>query len=65
MVPNDRNVTISIANTEFAFVPYNKVIWYLMCYIQSKECTAGRCYPYVTLIHCIHEAQGIYMYISG
>jgi hypothetical protein len=47
---NDCNMTISIANAESAFVTYNKVIWYLMCYFQMNDTRDAGCYSFVALM---------------
>jgi len=51
-------MTVSIAHAESPFLPYDKVIWYLMCYFQTEFSRGARCYSYVVLIQNSQQSSG-------
>jgi len=47
---NDCNMTASVAHADFPFVPYDKVIWYLLCYFQMKVSRGTGRYSFFVLM---------------
>jgi hypothetical protein len=62
---NDCNMTVSVAHAKSPFVPYDKVIWRLMCHFQMKGSRNAGCYLFVVLIQNTQEAYGIQLWSGG